>query len=204
MDIRRNLNLLRGDFGTRRIGTIDCFKGIYTTRSMPLRTYLQDAICRGLSYGSISGIRLIMVCVKVVKVVKGDMVGFDLEYDLRNCFWGSKWFGDHDSHCVWNLRLFVTYENEKGHGATNRDDYKDQARWSSPSIQDFGNLLKSEVYIWTSDHGRWIDSKHILMAHNRRFPHSHEISSYLNESTVMGTDWVTIMEHMRLWRTYSF
>ena len=93
---------------------------------------------------------------------------------------------------------------QRGHGATNKDDYKDQARWSSPSIQDFGNLLKSEVYIWTSDHGRWIDSKHILMAHNRRFPHSHEISSYLNESTVMGTDWVTIMEHMRLWRTYSF
>uniref|UniRef100_A0A0D3BYX1 Uncharacterized protein n=1 Tax=Brassica oleracea var. oleracea TaxID=109376 RepID=A0A0D3BYX1_BRAOL len=68
MDIRRSLNLLRGDFGTRRIGTIDCFKGIYTTRSKPLRAYLQDAICRGLSYGIISGIRLIMVCVKVVKV----------------------------------------------------------------------------------------------------------------------------------------
>ncbi|WZZ53015.1 hypothetical protein YC2023_053122 [Brassica napus] len=144
MDIRRSLNLLRGDFGTRRIGTIDCFKGIYTTRSKPLRAYLQDAICRGLSYGSISGIRLIMVCVK-----------------------------------------------NRGGSATNKDDYKDQARWSSPSIQDFGNLSKSEVYIWTSDHGRWIDSEHILMASNRRFPHSHEISSYLNESTVIGTDWVT-------------
>ncbi|KAF2620565.1 hypothetical protein F2Q68_00042275 [Brassica cretica] len=68
MDIRRSLNLLRGDFGTRRIGTINFFKGIYTTVSKPLRAYLQDAICRGLSYGSISGIRLIMVCVKVVKV----------------------------------------------------------------------------------------------------------------------------------------
>ena len=68
MDIRRSLNLLRGDFGTRRIGTIDFFKGIYTTGSKPLRAYLQDAICRGLSYESISGIRLIMVCVKVVRV----------------------------------------------------------------------------------------------------------------------------------------
>ncbi|CAN7071931.1 unnamed protein product [Brassica oleracea var. botrytis] len=68
MDIRRSLNLLRGDFGTRRIGTINFFKGIYTTGSKPLRAYLQDAICRGLSYGSISGIRLIMVCIKVVKV----------------------------------------------------------------------------------------------------------------------------------------
>ncbi|WZZ62747.1 hypothetical protein YC2023_062854 [Brassica napus] len=68
MDIRRSLNLLRGDFGTRRIGTIDCFKGIYTTRSKPLRAYLQDAICRGLSYGSLSVIQLIMVRVKVVKV----------------------------------------------------------------------------------------------------------------------------------------
>ena len=47
---------------------------------------------------------------------------------------------------------------QRGHGATNKDYYKDQARWSSPSIQDFGNLSKSEVYIWTSDHGRLIDS----------------------------------------------
>ncbi|KAL0669368.1 hypothetical protein Bca4012_032072 [Brassica carinata] len=85
---------------------------------------------------------------------------------------------------------------QRGHGATNKDDYKDQARWSSPSIQDFGNLSKSEVYIWTSDHGRWIDSEDILMASNRRFPHSHEISSYLNESTVIGTDWVTVMENI--------
>ncbi|KAH0885248.1 LOW QUALITY PROTEIN: hypothetical protein HID58_061344, partial [Brassica napus] len=84
----------------------------------------------------------------------------------------------------------------RGGSATNKDDYKDQARWSSPSIQDFGNLSKSEVYIWTSDHGRWIDSEHILMASNRRFPHSHEISSYLNESTVIGTDWVTVMENI--------
>ncbi|KAG2272395.1 hypothetical protein Bca52824_066950 [Brassica carinata] len=38
---------------------------------------------------------------------------------------------------------------QRGHGATNRDDYKDQARWSSSSIQDFGILSKSEVYIWT-------------------------------------------------------
>ncbi|KAL0663105.1 hypothetical protein Bca4012_099942 [Brassica carinata] len=67
MDIRRSLNLLRGDFGTRRIGTIGCFKGIYTTRTKPLRAYLQDAIYMGLSYGSISEIRLIMVHVKVVK-----------------------------------------------------------------------------------------------------------------------------------------
>ncbi|KAH0897447.1 hypothetical protein HID58_047015, partial [Brassica napus] len=94
---------------------------------------------------------------------------------------------------LWEYKWDTINNEQKGNGATNRDDYKDQARWSSPSIQDFGNF---EVYIWTSDHGRWIDSKHILMAHNRRFPHSHEISSYLNESTVMGTDWVTIMEHM--------
>ena len=92
----------------------------------------------------------------------------------------------------------------EGHGATNRDDYKDQARLSFPSIRDFGNLSKSEVYIWTSDHGRWIDSEHILMAPNRRFPHSLEISSYLNKSTVIGTDWITVIEHIRLWRTYSF
>ncbi|KAG2252389.1 hypothetical protein Bca52824_082525 [Brassica carinata] len=143
MDIRRSLNLLRGDFGTRRIGTIGCFKGIYTTRTKPLRAYLQDAIYMGLSYGSISEIRI------------------------------------------------------EGHGATNRDDYKDQARLSFPSIRDFGNLSKSEVYIWTSDHGRWIDSEHILMAPNRRFPHSLEISSYLNKSTVIGTDWITVIEHIR-------
>ncbi|CAF2115039.1 unnamed protein product [Brassica napus] len=129
MDIRRSLNLLRGDFGTRRIGTINFFKGIYTTGSKSLRTYLQDAICRGLSYGSISGIRLIMVCVKVTFIWgqnKGSKKGILVE--------------------------------QRGHGATNKDDYTDQARWSSPSIQDFGNLSKSEVYIWTSDHGRLIDS----------------------------------------------
>ncbi|CAN6931006.1 unnamed protein product, partial [Brassica oleracea] len=137
MDIRRSLNLLRGDFGTQRIGTIGCFKGIYTTRTKPLRAYLQDAICRGLSYGTISEIR----------IKKRDISRIE------------------------------------GHGATNRDDYKDQARLSSPSVRDFGNLSKSEVYIWTSDHGRWIDSEHILMAPNRRFPHSLEISSYLNKST---------------------
>ncbi|CAN6901563.1 unnamed protein product [Brassica oleracea] len=128
-DIRRSLNLLRGDFGTRRIGTINFFKGIYTTGYKPLRAYLQDAICRRLSYGSISGIRLIMVCVKVVKVCgenKGPKRGILVE--------------------------------QRGHGATNKDDYTDQARWSSPSIQDFGNLSKSEIYIWTSDHGRLIDS----------------------------------------------
>ncbi|KAH0891127.1 hypothetical protein HID58_053556, partial [Brassica napus] len=155
MDIRRRLNLLRGDFGTRRIGTIDFFKGIYTTGSKPLRAYLQDAICRGLSYGSISGIRLIMVCVKVVKTF----------------IWGQNK----------GSKRGILVE-QRGHGATNKDYYKDQARWSSPSIQDFGNLSKSE---------------HILMAPNRRFPHSHEISSYLNESTVIGTDWVTVMEHIR-------
>ncbi|KAH0903837.1 hypothetical protein HID58_043340, partial [Brassica napus] len=145
-----SLNLLRGDFGTRRIETINFFKGIYTTGSKPLRAYLQDAICRGLSYGSISGIRLIMTFIWGQN--KGSKRGILVE--------------------------------QRGHGATNKDDYKDQARWSSPSIQDFGNLSKSEVYIWTSDHGR-------------RFPHSHEISSYLNESTVIGTDWVTVMEHIR-------
>ncbi|WZZ83268.1 hypothetical protein YC2023_103840 [Brassica napus] len=84
---------------------------IYTTEYKPLRAYLQDAICRGLSYGSISGIRLIMVCVKVVKGEnKGPKRGILVE--------------------------------QRGHGATNKDDYTDQARWSSPSIQDFGNLSK--------------------------------------------------------------
>ncbi|KAH0891695.1 hypothetical protein HID58_054124 [Brassica napus] len=150
--------------------TIDCFKGIYTTRSKTLREYLQYAICRGLNYGSISGIRLIMVRVKVVK---------DLYIRAKQ-----------------RIKKRDISRTE-GHGATNRDDYKDQARWSSPSIQDFGNLSKSEVYIWTSDHGRWIDSEHIRMAPNRRFPHSHEISSYLNESAVIGTDWVMVMEHIR-------
>ncbi|CAN6838075.1 unnamed protein product [Brassica oleracea] len=178
MDIRRSLNLLRGDFGTRRIGTIDCFKGIYTTRSKPLRAYLQDAICRGLSYGIISGIRLIMVCVKFLKYMDSVFVYMTF---IRGQNKGSK------------RGILV---EQRGHGATNKDDYKDQARWSSPSIQDFGNLSKSEVYIWTSDHGRWIDSEDILMASKRRFPHSHEISSYLNESTVIGTDWVTVMENI--------
>ncbi|CAN6924854.1 unnamed protein product [Brassica oleracea] len=70
--------------------------------------------------------------------------------------------------CVKVVRTFIWGQNkgskrgilveQRGHGATNKDDYKDQARWSSPSIQDFGNLSKSEVYIWTSDHGRLIDS----------------------------------------------
>ncbi|KAL0690212.1 hypothetical protein Bca4012_089890 [Brassica carinata] len=155
MDIRTSLNLLRGDFGTRRIETINFFKGIYTTGSKPLRAYLQDAICRGLSYGSISGIRLIMVCVKVVKPTL-----------LDNLSKRTKFLEYMDS--VFVYKTFIWGQNkgskrgilveQRGHGATNKDDYKDQARWSSPSIQDFGNLSKSEVYIWTSDHGRLIDS----------------------------------------------
>ncbi|KAF3556519.1 hypothetical protein F2Q69_00015765 [Brassica cretica] len=108
--------------------------------------------------------------------------------------WEHKWDTVNNGLCQGSKRGILV--EQRGHGATNKDDYKDQARWSSPSIQDFGNLSKSEVYIWTSDHGRWIDSEDILMASNRRFPHSHEISSYLNESTVIGTDWVTVMENI--------
>ncbi|CAN6887877.1 unnamed protein product [Brassica oleracea] len=132
MDIRRSLNLLRGDFGTRRIGTIDCFKGIYTTRSKPLRAYLQDAICRGLSYGSLSVIQLIMVGVKVF------LEYMDFVFVYRTFIWGQNK----------GSKRGILVE-QRGHGATNRDDYKDQARWSSSSIQDFGILSKSEVYIWT-------------------------------------------------------
>ncbi|WZZ42982.1 hypothetical protein YC2023_039241 [Brassica napus] len=159
MDIRRSLNLLRGDFGTWRIDNRlfqrDIHDEIQDTKGISSVCYLQ---------------------------------GFEL--------WEYKW--DTDLYIRAKQRIKKRdISRTEGHGATNRDDYKDQARWSSPSIQDFGNLSKSEVYIWTSDHGRWIDSEHIRMAPNRRFPHSHEISSYLNESAVIGTDWVMVMEHIR-------
>ncbi|KAH0897295.1 hypothetical protein HID58_046863, partial [Brassica napus] len=117
----RSLNLLRGDFGTRRIGTIDFFQrdihnGIQATKGISSGCYLQ-------------GIEL----------------------------WEYKW----DTTFIWGQnkgsKRGILVE-QRGHGATNKDDYNDQARWSSPSIQDFGNLSKSEVYIWTSDHGRLIDS----------------------------------------------
>ncbi|CAF1904134.1 unnamed protein product, partial [Brassica napus] len=46
MNIRRSLNLLRGDFGTRRIGTIDFFQrdihnGIQATKGISSGCYLQ-------------------------------------------------------------------------------------------------------------------------------------------------------------------
>ncbi|CAN6996247.1 unnamed protein product [Brassica oleracea var. botrytis] len=128
MDIKRSLNLLRGYFGTRRIGTIDFFQrnihnGIQATKGISSGCYLQ-------------GIEL----------------------------WEYKWDTVNNGLCQGCQGLAKQrikkrdISRTEGHGATNKDDYNDQARWSSPSIQDFGNLSKSEVYIWTSDHGRLIDS----------------------------------------------
>ncbi|KAG2281171.1 hypothetical protein Bca52824_052391 [Brassica carinata] len=65
MDIRRSLNLLRGDFGTRRIGTIDFFQrdvhnGIQATKGISSGCYLQgielweykwDTVNNGLCQG---------------------------------------------------------------------------------------------------------------------------------------------------------
>ncbi|CAF1906205.1 unnamed protein product [Brassica napus] len=98
--------LFQRDIHNEIHATKDISSGCYL-QGIELWEYKWDTINNGLCQGcqGCQGLCL-FTC------AKGDMIGFDLEYDLRNCFWGSKWFGDHDSHCVWNLRLFVTYENE--------------------------------------------------------------------------------------------
>ena len=65
MDIRRSLNLLRGDFGTRRIGTIDFFQrdihnGIQATKGISSGCYLQgielwESKCDTVNNGSCQG-----------------------------------------------------------------------------------------------------------------------------------------------------
>ncbi|CAF1935763.1 unnamed protein product [Brassica napus] len=161
MDIRRSLNLLRGDFGTRRIGTIDCFKGIYTTRSKPLRAYLQDAICRGLSYGSLSVIQLIMVRVKVF------LEYMDFVFVYMTFIWGQNK----------GSKRGILVE-QKGHGATNEMTTKikldgllhlfktlgicQKVRSISGLLIMEGGLIQS-IYLWHPTDG--------FLTH-MRFPHT--------------------------------
>ncbi|CDY70378.1 BnaC02g46440D [Brassica napus] len=104
MNIRRSLNLLRGDFGTRRIGTIDFFQrdihnGIQATKGISSGCYLQ-------------GIEL----------------------------WEYKWDTVNNGLCQGCQDLYM--------GAKQRIKKRDISRTEGAC----------EVYIWTSDHGRLIDS----------------------------------------------
>ncbi|KAH0881236.1 hypothetical protein HID58_068630, partial [Brassica napus] len=80
---------------------------------------------------------------------------------------------------------------QKGHGATNEMTTKIKLDGLLHLFKTLGICQKVR-----SISGLLIMEEHILMAPNRRFPHSHEISSYLNESTVIGMDWVMVMEHI--------